>query len=525
MKTLSLFSFFLVFQCAFAQPANINISDGLLFDGEPYLAINPTNNQNLIAAWIGVKLLNGAFSYVIKTKSSFNGGTIWSGGNNLPHFSPTYGSADPSIAFSTNGIAYICYIDHQESPDSGGVYVARSSNGGLNWDTPTLAIDMYDSPSQKPIDRPWMVIDKSTTSSNGTLYITSMPPSFIAPPNRPVYKVSTDGGFIWSTLANLDGSGYLTGGAIQQAMATPATTQDGKFVAIYPSYETSQNVYPAYYLAKSNDQGQTFTYTTAFSGIPGSSNTNFKKGHVLKTDPSNSNKMVLLLPNAISGDSDIDAIHSNDGGQTWSGRIRVNDDVIGNGKAQDMVWGDYNENGHLVVTWRDRRNANVNDFWGAGYDFYYATSPDNGQTFGQNQKLTSQFVAFDSIISQSGNDFMSCTYNGDTLYSVWGDTRNNKMNIYFVKTIASTNTTVGLSNLNDDNINWKISPNPIAEKIELTIDNQLIGTNMFIYDGDGKLVFNTIINATKTQLNTQGWKNGQYFIVVNEELKTLIKYE
>ncbi|MGJ8661259.1 MAG: sialidase family protein, partial [Bacteroidota bacterium] len=257
MKSYALLAFFGLFFCQFAiaQPANTNVSNGVLFDGEPYLAINPSNNQNLIAAWIGVKFLNGAFTTVIKTKSSFNGGTTWSSGNNLPHFAPSYGSADPSIAFSTNGTAYICYIDHRESPDSGGVYVARSTNGGLNWDTPSLAIDMYDSPSQKPIDRPWMVVDNSTNSSNGTLYITSMPPSFVPLPNRPVYKVSTDGGFTWSTLANLDGAGFLTGSSISQPMATPATTKDGNFVAIYPSYVSSQNVLPAYYLAKSIDQG------------------------------------------------------------------------------------------------------------------------------------------------------------------------------------------------------------------------------------------------------------------------------
>lgn len=31
---------------------NINISNTNLFGGEPYLAVNPTNNQNLVAAWM-----------------------------------------------------------------------------------------------------------------------------------------------------------------------------------------------------------------------------------------------------------------------------------------------------------------------------------------------------------------------------------------------------------------------------------------------------------------------------------------
>ncbi|MBK8808284.1 MAG: hypothetical protein IPO21_17320 [Bacteroidales bacterium] len=63
-----------------------------------------------------------------------------------------------------------------------------------------------------------------------------------------------------------------------------------------------------------------------------------------------------------NGDADIMAFHTNDGGQTWSSPIRINDDSLSNGKAQDMVWGSYNEQGNLVVTWRDRRNSVANGF-------------------------------------------------------------------------------------------------------------------------------------------------------------------
>jgi hypothetical protein len=324
-------------------------------------------------------------------------------------------------------------------------------------------------------------------------------------------------------LTNLDGPGYLTGGSIQQTMATPAVTKNGEFVALYPSFVASQNVFPAYYLAKSVDQGQTLTYSTVYTATAGTSNTNFKKGYLLITDPSDSDKMVFLSPASPNNESDIEATHSNDGGQTWSARIRVNDDAIGNGKAQDMVWGAYNETGKLVVTWRDRRNSSVNDFWGAGYDFYYATSSDNGQTFGQNQKLTSQFVAFDSLITNSGNDFMSCTYSGDTLYSVWGDTRNNKMNIYFAKTLVSLNTTIGVSHLNMDETNWSIFPNPVEDYINLSVDKSLIGDQIGIYNFDGKFIKQTEIQSTENQIDLNDLASGNYLIVVGESVKKFIK--
>ena len=62
----------------YAQPTNTNISNGLIFDGEPYIAINPTNAQNLVAAWMGFKLSGGSYHIAIKTRASFDGGTTWS---------------------------------------------------------------------------------------------------------------------------------------------------------------------------------------------------------------------------------------------------------------------------------------------------------------------------------------------------------------------------------------------------------------------------------------------------------------
>src|SRR5713226_3903323 len=85
-KLLSSFFFLLSFQTGHPQPVNTNISNGILFDGEPYLAINPINNQNLVAAWMGLKLSNGQYRIAIKTRASFDGGNSWSIANALPHF-------------------------------------------------------------------------------------------------------------------------------------------------------------------------------------------------------------------------------------------------------------------------------------------------------------------------------------------------------------------------------------------------------------------------------------------------------
>ncbi len=514
---------FISIQFGISQPANTNISSGVIFDGEPYLAINPTNNQNIVAAWMGMKYTSGLFRIIIKTRASFDGGNTWSTYTTLPHMGTAYGSADPSMAFDKNGLLYLSYIDYKEAPDSGGIYVARSFDGGLNWDTPSKAFDMYDVINKRPIDRPWLVVDNSNTVNSGTLYITTKPAPWISPPNRNYYKVSSDSGHTWSTIANVDGGTHLVGSLIAAPMATPATTLNGSFCAIYPSYVVSQNPLPAFYLAKSNNKGQSFNYTTVAAMAANTIDTNFKTGYHLTTSPVDSNKMALLMIKSNTTDVDIMALNSINAGQTWSNPVRVNDNTAGNGKAQDMVWCTYNEQGKLIVTWRDRRNASTNGFWNAGYDFYYAVSNDNGLSFSANQKLSSQFIAFDSVIAQNGNDFMCCEYKADTLYSVWGDTRNGKMNIYFAKTIASTNTNVGITLLEGDEPQWNIFPNPSYGDINISVKDELKGKEIILYDINGKKPLSTIIKDNITKINTNGIAKGTYLIRIGSEVKQFIK--
>ncbi|MBI4946690.1 MAG: T9SS type A sorting domain-containing protein [Bacteroidetes bacterium] len=501
----------LLFQQVNAQPLNTNLSNGVIFDGEPYIALNPANNKNLVAAWMGMKFSSGMFRIAIKTRASFDGGNTWSTVNPLPHVVTAYTSADVSMAFDKTGLLYLSYIDSRQAPDSGGVYVVRSSDGGSNWDAPSKAFDAYDVTAKLPIDSPWLVVDNSNTANSGTLYITTKPAPWIAPPNRNYYKVSSDSGHSWSAIANVDGGTHLVGNAIAAPMAAPATTMNGKFCAVYPSYVVSQNILPAYYLAASSDKGQTFSYTTVYAASPAALDTNCKNGYRLVANPNDSNQMIFLSPTGANGDADIMAFHSNNGGQTWSSPVRVNDDAVGNGKIQDMVWATYNEQGNAAVTWRDRRNSAVNGFWNSDYDFYYAISIDNGQTFSANQKLSSQLVAFDSILTQNGNDFMSCVYLSDTLYTVWGDTRNGKMNIYFSKSIASSNTNIGITLLDGEEPSFMIFPNPGNEQMNVVVSDKFIGKQITISDESGKEVL-TFSAIKQNEINISQLKSGIYFL-------------
>jgi hypothetical protein len=82
-----------------------------------------------------------------------------------------------------------------------------------------------------------------------------------------------------------------------------------------------------------------------------------------------------------SDDTDVWLIKSVDGGETWSDRIRVNDDVAG--KQQFLTWFDIDQtNGKLYFIFYDRRNYTDNQT-----DVYMAISEDGGTTF-ENIKIS-----------------------------------------------------------------------------------------------------------------------------------------
>ncbi|MEK7249677.1 MAG: hypothetical protein AAB209_04560, partial [Bacteroidota bacterium] len=65
-----------------AQPNDDkNISNSPFFDAEPSLAINPTNPDNIVAAWMSVFGLRIG----IKTRHSTDGGATWGTIQQIPH--------------------------------------------------------------------------------------------------------------------------------------------------------------------------------------------------------------------------------------------------------------------------------------------------------------------------------------------------------------------------------------------------------------------------------------------------------
>jgi hypothetical protein len=514
MKKYSLILFFIC-QLGFSQ--NQNISGGFVFDGEPYLAIHPANSQHITVAWIGYSL---GQPVGIKTKVSTNGGATWSAAQFLPHGGPTLHSADPSLDYDNAGNLWACYIDYVESPDSGGIYVVKSTDGGFTWMNFTKALDMYADGLEKPVDRPWMAINPV----NNHMYITSKPPPWVLAPNRNYLTKSYDGGINWEPWRYCDTTGYLIGNLIAQPMAALDAGPDGRLHIMYPTYETSQNILPGYIHASSTNSGNSFSYHPAIYAIPGAQDTLIKAGYNLKVDPSDPDHLAFAYtfrPNG--GDADVQIIESTNGGITWTSAIRVNDDPIGNGKMQDLVWCDFDTDGDLIVGWRDRRNAS-----GTGYsvssDIWGAVKWKDSINFSANFRIADSLANYQAVLSENGNDFMNIAMRNDTMYAVWGDVRTGVLQIWFAKRDLITGVT-SVEQITSEQIpTFNIYPNPVKDFLYY---NGMEVLQIDIYDMSGKIKLQTKPLQNNQPIDISQLPTGSYiatFTTINSKVsKKIIK--
>lgn len=432
MKSLLLLFVLTYYSIYFGQ--NILISNGTYFEGEPSLAINPTNPQHLVAAWMGFQF---GQKITIKSAVSTNGGSTWSTPVFQAHEVPGNSSADVSLGFDHLGNAFMSYIDYDNVGFSQGKVVLRKSlDGGLTWGPSVEVINITDCPGKLCIDRPWMVVDQSGISPQAAIYITTMnadQPAMIVPPYNPYLSVSTDGGQSFLPPRLLDTLAYLAGSSINQPMPTPTIDGNGKFYAVYPSYVVSQSVYPSQILASTDNFGTSINHIVAYQGLNvGVSNSLLKRASKLIADKAHTGHLAYCFLSEQNDQSDVFVMETTNGGAQWGPMQKVNQDPIGNNRVQDLVWGDYNENGDLVITWRDRRNA-PGDGYEQSSEIFAATKAYGAVNFTVDYPVSSQAANHDTILEDSGNDFMGVVYSGDTCYAIWGDVRSGTVKIYLNK--------------------------------------------------------------------------------------------
>lgn len=355
---------------------------------EVSVAINPADPENIV----GVSLQFGGPGEPAVSNVAYvttDGGVNWR--TVASHNPEGRMQADDIVTFDATGRAYHAYISYdgirQERPPvaRNGIFVQASSTGGETWEAPVAVVDHLN--TVEPFeDKPALVADNVADSPHrGNLYIAwarfdvygSGDP---ADSTQIYFSHSDDGGTTFAMPVRvsdaggdaLDGDGSVMG-------AVPAVGPGGEVYLVWAGPR-------GLVFDRSMDGGWTFGADRVIAQTPGGWDIEIpglgrSNGlPVVAVDLSEGPHGGTLYVNWIderNGDPDVFLLYSRDGGSTWSEPVRVNDDPVGNGKAQFFTWMAVDPvDGSVNVVFHDRRA-----YSGTTTGISMARSVDGGQTF------------------------------------------------------------------------------------------------------------------------------------------------
>lgn len=446
MKRLKIMIFLiamLALQPLVAQHTNVLISNAS-YPEEPTIYIDPNNTNRIIAG----SNINSVFY-------SEDGGYSW---NVKKLYSSAYGVAgDPMVIVDEAGHYY--YF-HLSSPPNGSwldrIVCQKSTDGGVTWNQGSFMGLNGD----KDQDKPWAVVDRTT----GNIYVTwtqfdKYGSSILEHRSNIMFSKSTDGGESWSEAVRInqvDGNCIDSDETVEGAV--PAVGPDGE---IYVSWAGPLGLV----FDRSTDQGETWLDNDIFVSdlpggwdfdIPGIQRCNGFPVTVcdLSGGP-NHGTIYINWSDQRNGtdDTDVWLVKSTDGGDTWSDRIRVNDDPPG--RQQFFTWMTVDQvTGHLHFVFYDRRNYDDTNT-----DVFMATSTDEGETI-SNYKISQEPFVPDSNIFFGDYNNISAVNN--VIRPIWTRLHNSQLSVW---TAIIDTTLTGIGDYSGPAIPFALNqnyPNPFS---------------------------------------------------------------
>jgi hypothetical protein len=393
----------------------INTDSTTQLQNEEMVCINPRNTNNAVAIWRDFRL---GFRRV-GIGYSFDAGQTW---HDTLLFVPPYAwQSDPVLCVDTSGNFFACTLClNSTGQGPTGIYVQKSTDGGVSWSDPVIAID---SAAEYFEDKQMMTIDNSAGPHYGNIYIawTRFTADFRA---SNIYMLaSTNGGQSYNAPVQVsEGSGVQ--------WPVPAVRANGDVFVAWFSY-FPQGIYLDY----TDDQGYTFGSDIRIVNV--SATAGEINGGILvfpypalaiDTNPSSPylNSMYIAYMDNAGSDMDILFVRSDDGWD-WSTPIRINDDQQGNGCDQFHPWISIDDRGVIHAVFYDRRLDPVNRL----FDLYYTQSSDGGLTWSPNERITT--VSSDpsqaALAGLIGEYVGLSAWRGE-VQMAWTDTRNGNQDVF-----------------------------------------------------------------------------------------------
>jgi len=163
----------------------VNSDNSGQLQNEEMVCINPTNTDNAVALWrdfrLGYRRIGVGYT--------FDGGRTWS--DTLLVVPPHPRQSDPVLAVDDDGNYFACTLCLPWDSGFSGIYVQKSTDGGVSWGNPVAVIDSNPDFFE---DKQWICIDRTFGPTNGNIYIPWARFDADFSQNQVVLSYSHDGG-------------------------------------------------------------------------------------------------------------------------------------------------------------------------------------------------------------------------------------------------------------------------------------------------------------------------------------------
>lgn len=375
---------------------------------EPSIAVDPANPDNIAIGWRQFDTISSDFRQAGYAYST-DGGHNWTTGiieEGIFRSDPVLGANNFSKFFyyslSTSG-NYTCEL-------------FNSVDGGATW---LGSVPAYGG------DKGWMTIDRTSSPGGGNIYCFSR--DDIA--TTIVMTRSIDGGQFFQPLVNVPGNpgrGTLAVGVDGELYAAGLSFNNGQFAFARSTNAPDSQATPVFeYSTQINLGGQFSSYTGPNpGGLLGQT--------IIACDNSGSSGdstvYVLSSVNPPGADPlDVNLIRSTNRGSSWSSPIRINDDP-GTSAWQWFGTMSVAPNGRIDVIWLDTRD----DPGTYLSSLYYSFSEDNGETWSQNERLSTAFDPHVGWPQQNKmGDYFDMISDNEGVSLAWAGTFNGEEDVYY----------------------------------------------------------------------------------------------
>ncbi len=497
-----------------AEEGRLTTNDDDIQEGEPFIAINPTDSLNIVVSYME---LTAAGTLAFPVYSSFDGGESWMLSSYQAVAEPVAdgyelvaGGGDPILAFDSSGrlyfsFLYLAFIDQFDiltfTPRIT-TYWAYSDDGGLTFEVPddniiaSANVGLLSNEVTEGIgflDRPWFAVDRSGGARDGTLYASGW---FISSDTSSL----PSGMVVRRKLAGADAFEDIHVAASIDTLVqfgNVQTDDKGTLHIVYGNL-VSDNIMYAY----STDCGASFSTPVAVGDFVWDENSNEfaiidrdnpAAGLGVAAETGNPHVVWTSFEN---GQSTAYYARSNDGGTTWETPINFNDLLPESNTQAYFPNLAVSPSGKVSVSWFDL------DSLDSGL-YTFAESQDGGETFSDITPLSTAPTPFAEYNICDPTDFYGppCLFFGDYFgstrtecksYSVWSDGRESQGPKIYVGITNHCDNVTGTTDfypITDKISLQSLFPNPANEKINLDIElKQKTDLTIDLYDTQGRVI-------------------------------------